>query len=199
MRRTRTRTGGREWQPRRQRGVIRRPPLNHRRRRKSRTATSRTGRPAGPRRLVCDLPRGRRSKRSVPPRADSRRQRPERGPFHGRYDHHSGGPRDTGGRIHGHDGAAPCRQSPAAIAFFKRRSARNLRCLLGYVAFVELLVASIATGIVNGGPDSVGHHIVISLVFAAAGIRHGVRHATARRRRASRRVSAKARPERVID
>jgi hypothetical protein len=79
------------------------------------------------------------------------------------------------------------------LAFFKRRSARNLRCLLGYVAFVGLLVASIATGIIDGGPDGVGQHMVISLVLAVAGIGHGVRHATARRRRASRRVPADAR------
>jgi hypothetical protein len=85
------------------------------------------------------------------------------------------------------------------VAFHKRRSARNLRCLLGYVAFVGLLVASIATGVMGGGPDGAGQHMVISLVLAIAGIGHGVRHATARRRRASRRVSAKARPEGVTD
>jgi FtsH-binding integral membrane protein len=79
------------------------------------------------------------------------------------------------------------------LAFFKRRNARNLRCLLGYAALVGLLVASVATAIISSGPDGAGPHMVISLVLAAAGIGHGVRHATARRRRASRRVAAEAR------
>lgn len=79
----------------------------------------------------------------------------------------------------------------ALFAFARRRSARNLRCLLNNVMLAGLFLASLLTAFSGDARSQVIHHTAVSMILVAAYVWHGVRRMV-RRRRAARRMVAGA-------